>query len=397
MDKEAVMIRVGELWLKSEPVKRQFIKTLITNLKSALEAAEVPGKIEVFRGRILIYGDADAIAAVVSRVFGAVDVSKCLLSENTPESIAAAAVSLAKEHLRAGMRFAVRARRQFVEGFTSQQLAAFVADRIWDVVPDFVVDLNNPEYEIFVEAREFGGIVYDERIAGQGGLPLGTAGRAAVLLSAGIDSPVAAWLMMRRGVTMSGVFADSGSFAGSASRDLAKDNARILSLWCPGRAFPLWIVNVEPFLLAMREHCDRHYTCLFCKRFMIRVAEYIAKRNRLEAVVTGENIGQVASQTLQNMRVITASSDLPILRPLLTYDKEEIVAISRRIGTFHESAGDTSCRAVPVKPATRSDCELISAEESKLDIEGLVAEAAESAELWVAKNGEIYQKERRKE
>ena len=395
MEYQAVMVRIGELWLKSEPVRRQFIKTLVTNLKSAMEAALVPCKTEVFRGRILLFGDADRIADAASRVFGIVDVSRCLLSDNTPESIAEAAVSLAKGKLHAGMRFAVRAKRQFVEGFTSQQLAAFVADKIWEEIPDFVVDLENPEYEIFVEAREFGGIVYDERIAGQGGLPLGTAGRTAVLLSAGIDSPVAAWLMMRRGVSQTGVFADSGRFAGAASKELAKDNARLLSLWCPGRAFPLWIVNVEPFLSAMQERCNTHYTCLFCKRFMIRVAERIAKMNRLEGIVTGENIGQVASQTLQNMRVITASSEYPLLRPLLTYDKEEIVKIARSIKTFHEAPGDTSCRAVPVKPATCSSIEVIQEDETKLDIESLVSAAVESAELWVAKNGEIYQKERK--
>ena len=395
MDKQAVMVRVGELWLKSEPVRRQFIKTLVTNLKSAMEAADVPCKTEVFRGRIILHGDADKIADAASKVFGIVDAAKCIVTGNTKESIAEAAVSLAKEKLHAGMRFAVRAKRQFVEGFTSQQLAAFVADKIWDAVPDFIVDLEHPEYEIFVEAREFGGLVYDERIKGQGGLPLGTAGRTAVLLSAGIDSPVAAWLMMRRGVSLTGVFADSGSFAGKASKELAKDNARLLSLWCPGRAFPLWIVNVEPFLLSMQKSCNTHYTCLFCKRFMIRAAEYIAKQNRLEGIVTGENIGQVASQTLQNMGVITASSDLPILRPLLTYDKEDIVKIARSIGTFHESPGDTSCRAVPVKPATRSSIDVITDEEKKLDMEGLVSAAADSAELWIAKNGEIYRKERR--
>ena len=113
--------------------------------------------------------------------------------------MAKTALKFAETKLKSGMRFAVRARRQHVSGFTSQQLAGMIADTIWEKIPDFVVDLDNPEYEIFVEAREYGGIVYDERIAGQGGLPLGTAGRAVALLSAGIDSPVAAWLMMRRG------------------------------------------------------------------------------------------------------------------------------------------------------------------------------------------------------
>ena len=395
MEKRTVMLRIGELWLKSEPVKKQFMKTLLRNVRAALDAAGLTYEIEEFRGRVLIHGDAEQIAASVSRVFGIVDVSICTTCGNTPEEIGQAAVALAKEKLKPGMRFAVRAKRQFVKGFTSQQLAAAVADAVWNEIPGFVVDLDNPEYEIFVEAREYGGIVYDDRIPAQGGLPLGTAGRSAVLLSAGIDSPVAAWLMMRRGVVLSGVFADAGRWAGPATRGLALDNARILSTWSPGRAFPLWVVPVEKFLDAVYASCDTHYTCLFCKRFMMRVADKIAANNRLEGIVSGENLGQVASQTLQNMKVITASVETPILRPLLTYDKEEIVGIARKIGTYHESPGDTTCHAVPKKPATRSDSEKICSEEGRMDLEALFDEAVASAELWIAKDGEIYQKERR--
>ena len=395
MEKRTVMLRIGELWLKSEPVKKQFMKTLLRNVRAALDAAGLTYEIEEFRGRVLIHGDAEQIAASVSRVFGIVDVSICTTCGNTPEEIGQAAVALAKEKLKPGMRFAVRAKRQFVKGFTSQQLAAAVADAVWNEIPGFVVDLDNPEYEIFVEAREYGGIVYDDRIPAQGGLPLGTAGRSAVLLSAGIDSPVAAWLMMRRGVVLSGVFADAGRWAGPATRGLALDNARILSTWSPGRAFPLWVVPVEKFLDAVYASCDTHYTCLFCKRFMMRVANKIAANNRLEGIVSGENLGQVASQTLQNMKVITASVETPILRPLLTYDKEEIVGIARKIGTYHESPGDTTCHAVPKKPATRSDSEKICSEEGRMDLEALLDEAVASAELWIAKDGEIYQKERR--
>lgn len=388
----AVMVRIGELWLKSEPVKKQFMLALTRNIKAALDTQEIPYTLEEYRGRLLIFGDAAKIAPVVSRIFGIVDVSICETTTNRPEDMAKTALKFAETKLKSGMRFAVRARRQHVSGFTSQQLAGMIADTIWEKIPDFVVDLDNPEYEIFVEAREYGGIVYDERIAGQGGLPLGTAGRAVALLSAGIDSPVAAWLMMRRGVVISGVFMDGGRWAGSATRDLAMDNVRILSTWCPGRGLPLWIVNLEPFFDAMTNTCDLHYTCLFCKRFMMRVAEEVAKQNKMEGIVSGENLGQVASQTLQNMGVITESVKLPVLRPLLTYDKEDIVAISRKIGTYHESPGDTGCLAVPKKPATRSTQDLIDTEEEKLDMNDLIRQAVLSAELWIAKDGEIFQK-----
>lgn len=389
---KAVMVRIGELWLKSEQVKKQFMTALMRNIRAALDAEGLVYRTEEYRGRILIYGDAAKIAAAVSRVFGIVDVSICTTCGNAPEDIAAAAVSVAEGKLRPGMRFAVRARRQQVGGFTSQELARIVADAVWEKVPDFVVDLDNPEYEIFVEAREYGGIVYDSRIPGQGGLPLGTAGKAMVLLSAGIDSPVAAWLMMRRGVVVSGVFMDGGSWAGPATKDLALDNARILSTWSPGRNLAVWVVDMEPFFAAMAASLDRHYTCIFCKRFMMRVADALAARGKFDALVSGENLGQVASQTIQNMRVITASVETPILRPILTYDKEETVAIARRIGTFHESPGDTGCRAVPKKPATRSSAELIGKEEERLDLGELIEIACASAELWIARDGEISRK-----
>jgi thiamine biosynthesis protein ThiI len=388
----AVMVRIGELWLKSEQVKKQFMASLMHNIRAALDTESIEYSIEEYRGRILIYGNAERIASVVSRVFGIVDVSICTTCGNSPEEIAAAAISVADGKLHSGMRFAVRARRQHVGGFTSQELARIVADAVWENVPDFVVDLENPEYEIFVEAREYGGIVYDSRIPGQGGLPLGTAGKAMVLLSAGIDSPVAAWLMMRRGVVVSGVFMDGGRWAGPATKNLALDNARILSTWSPGRNFAVWIVDMEPFFAAMIESCDRHYTCIFCKRFMMRVADALASRGKFDALVSGENLGQVASQTIQNMRVITASVGTPILRPILTYDKEETVAIARKIGTFHENPGDTGCLAVPRKPATRSSVELIEKEERNLDIAGLIENACASAELWIARNGKISRK-----
>ena len=391
----AVMVRIGELWLKSEPVKKQFMLALTRNIRAALETHTIEYTLEEYRGRILIFGDPEKIAPVVSRIFGIVDVSICETTTNLPQDIAECALRFAEKKLRPGMRFAVRARRQHISGFTSQQLARMVADVIWEKIPGFVVDLDDPEYEIFVEAREYGGIVYDERIPGQGGLPLGTAGKAVCLLSAGIDSPVAAWLMMRRGVLISGLFIDTGKWAGSATRELAMDNARILSTWCPGRGFPLWIVNVEPFFEAMTRCCDLHYTCLFCKRFMMRVADGIAAKTKAEGIVSGENLGQVASQTLQNMGVITASVKTPILRPLLTYDKEETIVIARRIGTYHESPGDTGCLAVPKKPATRSPLELIESEESRLDMDELVGAAVRSAELWIANNGELFQKELR--
>ena len=390
---KAVMIRIGELWLKSEPVKRHFTSILIHNIRSVLDTADIVYRIEEFRGRILIYGDTTEIISHVSKVFGVYDVCICTICNNTPEDMISAAIDLAKSKLKPGMRFAVRAKRKYRGGIPSQELSKIIADGIWDEIPGFKVDLSNPEYEIYVESRENAGYVYDTRISCTGGLPLGSSsGKTLLLLSSGIDSPVAGWLMMRRGVPISCIFFNSNTWSGQNTKDLVLSNARVLSKWASGRNIYLYIVNMEQFFKSVHESCDLHYTCVICKRFMLNVANHIAKQYRYNALVSGENLGQVASQTLNNMCNITASTTIPIFRPLLTYDKEDIINISRNIGTFHDNPGDTKCRAVPPKPATESKIDKIEFEESKLDLDNLVSDACNSVEIWIARNGNISKK-----
>ncbi|MDT8358424.1 MAG: THUMP domain-containing protein, partial [Methanomicrobiaceae archaeon] len=198
--REAVLVRYGELFLKSEPVMRHYVRVLTTNLKQALEGAGLDHAVHVFRGRVLVTGtDLEEIAIVARRIFGIVGVSLCTWTEADLEVIRETAVARAREHLFPGMTFAVRARRSGMEGFSSQELGAEIGGLILEAIPGLSVDLGDPDYEIFVEARDIGGIVYDGVAPGPGGVPLGTQARALSLLSSGIDSPVASWLMMRRG------------------------------------------------------------------------------------------------------------------------------------------------------------------------------------------------------
>jgi tRNA uracil 4-sulfurtransferase len=385
------MVRYGELFLKSEPVKHYFIGMLLRNIRRALSAHHISAHCETPRGRILIYGDRpEKIAAITSRVFGVVDVSICTRTGSGLDEICAAAASLASRHLRPGMSFAVRAKRQHKTGPDSQELGARIGSAIWDRVPNLRVDLEHPDYEVFVEVRDIGGLVYDARIAAPGGLPWGTQGRALVLLSSGIDSPVASWLAMKRGCEVKHLHLDARRWAGADVLAAAIDNHRKLSCWCPGTELQLLVADSEPLYEAMQQlRIPPRFRCVICKRFMHRVAAAVLEHEGAQALVTGENLGQVASQTLANMAVISEAVTCPVLRPLITYDKEETITLARKIATFDSRPGDLACRAVPRMPATSASVDEIHACEQKMDIPGLVAHAVGSIRFVTACDGTI--------
>ncbi|MHB8051894.1 MAG: tRNA uracil 4-sulfurtransferase ThiI [Methanoregula sp.] len=386
-----VMARYGELFLKSEPVKRHFIGMLLRNIRKALGASGFECRYETPRGRILIYGnEPEQVAGIVSRIFGIVDVSICHRTSTRIEDLGAVALSLAVPRLRAGMSFAVRAKRQHKTGFSSQELGTEIGSNIYDNVPGLTVDLDTPDYEIFIEVRDFGGLVYDRRIPGPGGLPWGTQGRVLVLLSAGIDSPVASWLAMKRGCEITHLYLDAGVWAGADVTAAAIDNHRKLSLWCAGNPVSLVIATSEPLYDRMSGlRIPPRYRCVICKRFMQNVAGRMMAHEGALAVVTGENLGQVASQTLANLGVIADGVTAPVLRPLITYDKEETITIARRIGTFDATPGDLGCRAVPKMPATAAVLDEIRACEQQMGIDELAAGACNSLRFVTALNGRI--------
>jgi tRNA uracil 4-sulfurtransferase len=386
-----VMARYGELFLKSEPVKHHFIGMLLRNIRKALGAAGLTCRYETPRGRILIYGDeSDRIAGIVSRIFGIVDVSVCQRTSAGLLELSRSALDRASPCLSAGMSFAVRAKRQHKTGLTSQELGTEIGSYIYDHIPGLIVDLDNPEYEIFIEVRDFGGLVYDRRIPGPGGLPWGTQGRVLVLLSSGIDSPVASWLSMKRGCEITHLYLDAGRWAGSDVTAAAIDNHRKLSLWCAGNPLPMVIAESELLFDRMSQHkVPPRYRCVICKRFMQRVAGRLLVQEGALAVVTGENLGQVASQTLANLGVIADAVTVPVLRPLITYDKEETITIARRIGTFDPKPGDLACRAVPKMPATAAVLEEVRAHEQEMGIDDLVEYSVTHVRFVTALDGKI--------
>jgi thiamine biosynthesis protein ThiI len=388
-----VMARYGELFLKSESVKHHFIGLLVRNIKKALAASSLSCHYETPRGRILIYGDQpETIAEVVSRIFGIVDVSICTRTSGRLEDISAVAIACASANLSSGMSFAVRAKRQQKTGLNSQELGTVIGSAVYDHIPGLRVDLNKPDYELFVEIRDFGGLVYDSRIPAPGGLPWGTQGRVLSLLSSGIDSPIASWLMMKRGCEITHLHLDGGRWAGADVTRAAIENHRRLSRWCAGNPLSLVIADSESFYDCMdRMRIPPRYRCVICKRFMLRVAGELMRNEGALAIVTGENLGQVASQTLANLGVISEAAKVPVLRPLITYDKEETVTIARMIGTFDAHPGDLGCRAVPHMPATAAVLAAVLESEKNMGLDEIVAASLSRVRYVTALNGEIVQ------
>jgi tRNA uracil 4-sulfurtransferase len=386
-----VMVRYGELFLKSESVKHHFIGMLLRNIGKALSASALSYHYETPRGRILIYGNhPEKIADVVSRIFGIVDVSICTRTNSRLEDICTEAIALASEKLHEGMSFAVRAKREQKTGLNSQELGTLIGSAIYDHIPGLHVDLDTPDYELFVEIRNFGALVYDARIAAPGGLPWGTQGRVLALLSSGIDSPVASWLMMKRGCEITHLHLDAGRWAGKDVTRAAIENHRRLSRWCYGNTLPLVIANSEFLYDSMdQQRVPPRYRCVICKRFMQRVAGHLMEQEGALAIVTGENLGQVASQTLANLSVISGAVTVPVLRPLITYDKEDTITLARMIGTFDAHPGDLMCRAVPSMPATAAVLEAIQESETKMDIDEIVRKTLSDLRFVTALNCEI--------
>jgi thiamine biosynthesis protein ThiI len=385
---EVVMVRYGELFLKSGPVMRHFIQILLRNIGKALDSYDLDHRFEVHRGRLIIHGENPGeIAAVISRIFGIVDVEVCVITSNDFPEIEAEAVRMAKFRLVEGASFAVRARRQGVPGVTSREIGARIGAALCREFPAASVDLSHPDYEIFIEMREFGTVLYDSHILAPGGLPLGTQGKALSLLSAGIDSPVATWLMMKRGCDMATLHIDGGRFAGTDVLAMTRRHHAILSSWSAGFPLTMLVVDAELFFDAITTGINPRFRCVLCKRFMLRVGSRLVESRRDTALVTGDSLGQVASQTLINMTAISEAATVPVLRPLIAFDKNETVAIARKIGTFERQPGDIGCRAVPRAPATAAVLDAVHACEKQVGMESLVEEALENTRIFTALNG----------
>ncbi|NGO13826.1 tRNA 4-thiouridine(8) synthase ThiI [Streptomyces sp. HC44] len=394
MRQPCVLLKYGELALKGRN-KERFERQLVHNLRHALSDAGFPVRIRRRRGALILsaaeYSDEPRQQARTQREFlvrareliGISVVQPALRVDRTPEAASSAAVDLARTLRPDGTAatFAVRARRRNKDfPLTSTQLADRVGARIQAEL-GWPVDLSEPQVEVAVEVDRAEILVCVERHRGQGGLPVGSSGRALVLMSGGFDSPVAAYRAMRRGLACDFVHFTGAPLTGPASAYKAYALTRRLARF-QGEAGVLWLVPLGQAQRALATAGAGGLQVVAQRRLMVRTADRLARRGGAQALVTGDSLGQVSSQTLANLATVEEAATLPVLRPLLAWDKEEILTEAARLGTAEISRlPDEDCCALLVPPsvATRSTPGQLARLESRLDVNELVGELVEKA------------------
>ncbi|MGH7470596.1 MAG: tRNA uracil 4-sulfurtransferase ThiI [Longimicrobiales bacterium] len=357
-----ILVRLGsELTLKSRRTRYMFLQRLRRNLEDALASAGLKHRVSEQWGRMYVRAESPAALSLISRVFG---ISSCSLIEGEVpariDTIVERGQQLFRERV-AGRRFAVRTHRVGQHDFRSHDIDVQLGAALLPLAAG--VDLGHPEVTVHVEIRADQAYLFSQRTQASGGLPIGVEGRAVALVSGGYDSAVAAWLMLKRGVELDYVFCNLGGAAYEravvhVAKALAED-------WSYGTRPKLHVIDFAECLRELRATVRSNYLQVVLKRLMYRSAAAISHQHKAIAIVTGEAIGQVSSQTLHNLRAIEPASDLPVLRPLLGFDKEEIIARARAIGTAALSEQVKEyCAIAPGKPVTATTPERIAQEEA---------------------------------
>lgn len=390
-EKTIVIVRYGELSLKSKGVRDRYEQILKNNIQQMLDSHGISfSRIQRDFGRIFIHTSDPAAAEKAALVFGVVSVSPAYTCPSDPAAITALCAEVGSVMIADGETFAVRARRSGNHSFTSNEIARQCGDAIWNKLVETgktpAVDLTTPDKEVFVEVRQTNSYVYFESIKGPGGFPTGTQGKMVVLLSGGIDSPVAAWLMMKRGIEIIPVFFDNEKYAGSIVAEKAIENAKVLFSWTPGRKQKIYRIKNGEYMEKMMQTTGPKNICLMCKRFMFRIAGAVMEKEHASGIITGSSLGQVASQTAENMLSETYGLSLPLYHPLLAFDKQEIIDIAQKIGTFEisiRSDGGKECLAVPEKPEVKAVLTAAVSEEEKMvfNMDEMVQKTVENAEI----------------
>ena len=382
---EIFLLKMGEMVLKGLN-RRTFEERLMGNARRRLQKY---GKFRIYSRQSITYVepkeagcDMDEAFATLSRLFGVVGLSRAKACEKAPEAILETAKTYLHDDLMAARTFKVESKRSDKTfPLTSIQLSQYVGGELNEAFPHIQADMHHPELTVHVEVRDFAAYVHGDPAPGAGGLPVGVGGKAVSLLSGGIDSPVASWMMAKRGVALEMVHFYSYPYTSPEAKEKVLDLARLLTPWT-GRL----IVHVVPFTHIqeeLRRACPEELFTLLMRRFMMRIAEGMARRTGCRALVTGESLGQVASQTMDAMAVTGAVASLPVFRPLVGMDKEEVVRIARKIGTFETSIlpyEDCCTVFTPRHPRTRPHLDEIEAAEAVLDVEALVQEALDATE-----------------
>lgn len=390
MNEEKILIvRCGEVALKGMN-KPYFERMLAERIHKRLKAAGY-GKASVKRHEGLIFvrfdreWDTVQLAGEISKVFGVASISPAVESESNMEAIGVEAVSFMEKlcEERCVRTFKVEAKRadkQFP--IKSPDIARQIGGYVLKGLKVLKVDVHNPDVRLFVDVRHDRSYIYADKIAGFGGLPLGTNGKGLVLLSGGIDSPVAAWMMAKRGMMIEAVHFHSYPYTSPRAQEKVEDLAKIVASYCG--SFKMHVINILPIQEQIVKNCPEAETTIHVRRFMMRIAEKIAERNSAMMLITGENIGQVASQTAEALVVTDNCVNMPVMRPLIAMDKIDIIAKAQEIGTFETSIEpyeDCCTVFLPKHPTTKPQLDKIEISDSKLDIDALVESAIAEEEI----------------
>jgi tRNA uracil 4-sulfurtransferase len=361
-----ILVRLAsELTLKSRRTRYSFMRRLRQNLNDSLSSAGLRHSVSEAWGRIYVRTDSPAALPQLARVFG---ISSCSPVEAVVpadlDTIVEKGDALFRERV-AGKRFAVRSHRVGQHAFRSRDIEVQLGAALLPTAAR--VDLDHPEITVQIEVRNEEAFLFSERVQGSGGLPLGVEGRAFALISGGYDSAVAAWLMLKRGVELDYVFCNLGGDA--YERAVVQVAKALADDWSFGTNPRLHVVDFAEPLRELRAQVRPNYWQVVLKRLMYRAASALGAQGNALAVVTGEAVGQVSSQTLHNLRSIEPASTLPVLRPLLGFDKEEIIARARQIGTAALSEQVKEyCAIAPGKPVTATSPERAAQEEARFDL-----------------------------
>lgn len=383
--KEMFLLKLGEIVLKGAN-RRTFEETLKKNVRRTVSHF---GAFKVYIMQSTVYVepqaddcDLDGAWEACGHVFGVSSMCRCRACEKDLDAIYQAVVDYLGDELSVQKSFKVESKRSDKSfPLNSIQISQEIGGRLAEAFPQVAVDVHTPTYVVNVEVRDFAAYIHGLAVPGAGGLPTGTGGRAAVLLSGGIDSPVAGYMIAKRGVELECIHFFSYPYTSERAKEKVLELAKLMTRYC-GR-MTVDVVGFTEIQEAIRDHCREEYFTIIMRRFMMRISEAIARDHGAKCLVTGENLGQVASQTMDAMAVTGAVVHMPIFHPLIGMDKEEIVTIARKIGTLDTSIlpyEDCCTVFTPKHPKTKPSLGPVEAEEAKLDVAGLIARAIENTE-----------------
>ena len=381
---DIILLKLGEIVLKGLN-RKSFEQKLMGNIRRRLAPL---GNFRVYCLQSTVYvegeegADMDAAFEAMQQVFGVISLSRAAPCEKNKEAIARLAIEYLRDEMESAKSFKVESKRSDKAfPMTSIELSQYVGGELADAYPDTAVDVHDPELTVHIEVRDLAAYVHAAPVPGAGGMPVGSNGVAVTLLSGGIDSPVSTYMIAKRGVRLIPVHFFSFPYTSQQAKDKVVELGRQLTAYC-GR-MTMEVVPFTHIQEEIRDKCPEEYFTLIMRRFMMRIAQHIAEANGAKAIVTGENLGQVASQTMEAMASTQAVTHLPVLQPLIGMDKEEIITIARKIGTFDTSIlpyEDCCTVFTPRHPRLRPLPGEVAEAEKLLDIDAMVRDAVDHIE-----------------